>query len=246
MPFDSSYSKMLRGISDYERNTSKPHTRSLKDSKRAVTPVGIQFIEGLWMGMISVGTPAVQFKVIFDTGSDTLFLAAKGDEDSLNQDLYDPNGSSTSTRTPNFFNIHFADGSGASGKLWTDTVNIGGLTATRQTLGAASEWTRLGRSSNDGVMGLSFLRMRMFNARTVIQRLVDQGQMNPPIFAMKLNERGASLTLGGLDHDLYTGDITYVDVIDRGRWVIRSNALVVGGQTIVREFHCHIDSVCSN
>jgi cathepsin D len=237
---------MLRGLSNYEHNTGKrhPHVLGIKDSKRAIEPVVIQITQGMWVGQISVGTPAVQFTVSFDTGIDRLFLATTGCQGCLGQILYDPSHSSTAGRLPENFNIRFGDGSSASGLQWTDTVRIGHLTATHQTLGAALEWNELERGPINGIMGLGL--QTVGNPIPVFQTLVDQLQTDYPMFAMKLVDRNAVLSLGGLNGNLYRGPITWVNIRYPGLWVINSNSLRVGGRVIVRRMACLIDSVCSN
>jgi cathepsin D len=54
------------------------------------------------------------------------------------------------------FFIGYGDGSAVSGELYTDTVQIEALTATRQTIGAATQYTpgfQLGNFPADGLMG---------------------------------------------------------------------------------------------
>jgi hypothetical protein len=239
---------MLRGLSDYDRNTGKRHPRSLgiNDSKRAVEPVVIQYIENLWMGPISVGIPAVEFNVIFDTGSGALFLAAIGCESCRVQTLYNPFRSYTALPLSKNFGIRFVGGSYAVGRLWTDTVSIGHLTATKQTLGAAWEWKKPDQNPADGIIGLGFQSVIMGNAAPVFQNLVDQLQTDFPVFAMKLADGDGVLTLGGMNKEFYNGAITYVDVIDPEKWIIKSDSLSVDGQVIVHGIPCLIDSASSN
>jgi hypothetical protein len=248
MPFDPSYSKMLRGLSNDERNTGKRHPRSLgiNDSKRTVEPFVIRYTQNLWMGPISVGTPAVEFNVIFDTGCGDLFLATIGYESGLVQTLYNPFRSYTALPLSRNFDIHFIGGSRASGRLWTDTVRIGHLTAIKQTLGAASEWNKADENPADGLIGLGFQSVIMDNAVPVFQNLVDQLQTDFSIFAMKLAEGDGVLTLGGMTKKFYKGAITYVDVIDPGRWIIKCDSLSVDGQVIIGSTRCDIDSASGN
>jgi hypothetical protein len=248
MPFDSSYSKRLRGLSNYEHNTTKPHPRSLdiKDSKRALEHIPIQYTQGMWAGPISVGNPPVEFNVNFDTGSGSFFLATKACDNCLVLTPYDPVGSSTAVPLSRNFNIPYVDGTSASGKLYADTVTIGRLTATLQILGAASEWTKPQRTPSDGIMGLAFQSASTYNAIPVFQTLVNQRQTDYPLFAMKLVEGGAVLTLGGMNDDLFDGPITYVDVINRGWWEVKAQSLSVDGQVIFKGISCFIDSVRSN
>jgi cathepsin D len=247
MPSDSSYSKRLQGFINYERNTGKPHPRSLsiKNFKRAVVNNDLQDVRRLvWMGPISVGTPPVQFNVHFDTGSGNLLLAATECPTCLDRTRYDTDGSATAISLNINFNLGYIDGSGVSGRLWTDTVSILGLTATQQTLGAVSEWHDFRRTIEDGVMGMAL--RSAFNTNPVFQTLVDQQQTDFPIFAMKLVEGEAILTLGGLNANLYHNPIGWLDITDNGYWQIESQGLSVDGENILEEFSCIIDSARSN
>jgi cathepsin D len=262
MRFEPAYSKMLQGLCNYERNTGQRHPRSvgIKDSKRAVATTRIQYSEKMWTGPIFVGNPPVQFNVNFDTGSGGFFLATKGCEGGLGRTLYDPSRSFTAIPLSKPFRIRYEDGSGASGELYKDTVTIGGrpisfgslpatiggITATQQTLGAASKWRKLRRSPDDGVMGLAFRAVSSYNADPVLQNLIDRRLMDSPVFALKLVEGDAVLTLGGMSDNLYDGDITYVDVINDGWWEVKADSLSVDGQVIIEGIPCIIDSACSN
>jgi cathepsin D len=228
MPSDSSYRKRFQGFISYERNTGKPHPQSLgiKDFKRTGVNHELHDVRRLvWMGPISVGTPAVQFNVNFDTGSGNLFLAAVGCENCLDRTRYDTDRSSTAVSLNIDFNIGYYDGSNASGRLWTDAVRILGLTSTQQTVGAVSEWRDLWRTIEDGVMGMAFPSVSIANTNPVFQTLVCQQQTDSPIFAMKLVEGEAILTLGGLSAHLYDDPITWLDVTDNGYWQIESQSL---------------------
>ena len=65
------------------------------------------------------------------------------------------------------FSLSYGDGSTVSGEQYTDTVTIGGLTATSQTLGAASQYSQGFESSEfpaDGLMGMAFESISDYNA----------------------------------------------------------------------------------
>ena len=108
-------------------------------------------------GNISVGTPAVSFTVDFDTGSSDLFLPASSCHSTCDgHKRYNPSSSSTSKDLRKGFFIGYADGSVVSGELYTDTVQIEGLTATKQTIGVATQYSAGFQSANfpaDGLMG---------------------------------------------------------------------------------------------
>lgn len=118
------------------------------------------------LGKISVGTPAVTYTVDFDTGSSDLFLPASSCGSTCSgHTKYNPSSSSTSKALGKSFTLSYGDGSSVSGKQYTDTVKIAGLTSTKQTLGAATKYSSGFESANfpaDGLMGK--LPQRIFHA----------------------------------------------------------------------------------
>ncbi|CAG8584287.1 9925_t:CDS:2 [Acaulospora colombiana] len=223
--------KILRGFDTYARNKGQRHSLAPPTSQKR--EVGhdelVDESSQLWQGKISVGTPPVEYTVDFDTGSSDLFLPAKDcDQTCKGHTPYDTSASSTSKALNKSFTLKYGDGSNVSGKQFTDTVEIAGLKATKQTLGAATTYSDGFGSSNfpaDGLMGMGFQSISEYNAPPVFQSFVSQGQTSDPVFAMKLTEQGSELTLGGLADTLYKGDITYVPVTQEGYWQVNFDSL---------------------
>lgn len=201
----------------------------------------------LWQGKISVGTPAVEYTVDFDTGSSDLFLPAKDcDSTCSGHTTYDSAASSTSKALGKSFSLQYGDGSTVSGKQFTDVVEIAGLTAKGQTLGAATKYSDGFASTQfpaDGLMGMGFQSISEYNAPPVFQSFVKAGETTDPVFAMKLTANGSELTLGGLNQQLYTGEITYTPVTQEGYWQINFDALNIDGKQVVSQTSAIVDSV---
>jgi cathepsin D len=253
-----SHSKILRGFKIYERNSGHRHpfVDSIKGflhnlgfkrglAQDPLTDEGSQ----LWIGTISVGTPPVQYTVDFDTGSSDLFLPGNNcDSTCSGHTPYNPSDSSTSADLGTPFSLSYGDGSTVSGEQFTDTVSIAGLVSTNQTLGASNQYSSGFNSSNfpaDGLMGMGFQSISVYNAPPVFQNLVAEGQTDSPVFAMKLAANGSELSLGGLNSNLYTGDVTYVPISKQGYWQASFDSLNVGGQQAVGNTSCIVDSVRS-
>jgi cathepsin D len=249
MPSDLSYSKILRALSNYERNTGQRHPLSLgiRDFKRAVVSEPLtSFKNQEWNGPISLGTPPVQFTANFDTGSSDFFVPGDRCESCGNHIRYNPDVSSTSVYLDQDFQLEYQDGSTVWGLLYNETITIAGLTATEQTFGAAVEYSLSTASPADGILGMAFRSISRYDANPVFQNLAAQVQTTFPIFAMKLTAEGSELTLGGLNPDLYTGGVTYVPVLVQGYWQISFDSFNVGGQVVTGHTPCIIDSVCSS
>lgn len=90
---------------------------------------------------------------------------------------------------------------------------------------------------------MGFPQISEYGTPPVFQTLIYQGQVDSQVFAMKLATTGSELTLGGLNSNIYTGDITYVPVTQEGFWQTKFDGLNVSGQSVIGETACIIDSV---
>ena len=67
---------------------------------------------------------------------------------------------------------------------------------------------------SDGLLGMAYQTISQFNSTPFFQTLVAQGKVAQPVYAFKLNDTGSELYLGGVNPDLYTGSITYLQTND--------------------------------
>ncbi|KAF9239152.1 aspartic peptidase domain-containing protein [Melanogaster broomeanus] len=242
-----SEAKYLRGAAAFERNTGVPPS-SLKRNVRRATGSDALTDDGneRWYGTISVGTPAVEYKVDFDTGSADLFLPASNcGSTCAGHTLYNPNASSSAVGLHKTFSLAYGDGSTVLGEQYTDTVEIAGFTAKNQTLGAASQYSTGFEAANfppDGLMGMSFKDISVYGANPVVQTLVAEGAISDPVFAFKLASSGSELLIGGVNSALYTGSFTYTPVTEQGFWTINGDAINVNGADIITNFPAIVDT----
>ncbi|KAG5220087.1 acid protease [Salix suchowensis] len=196
--------KIRRGNAAYERNTGKrmsvePIATSRKRASEFASNPLVDFESSLWYGTISVGTPPVEYKIDFDTGSSDLFLPSSDCKKNCDgHTLYDSSKSETSKPLEKDFTLQYGDGSTVNGLQFTDTVTIAGVTAETRLLDRQRSIRRLliEELPRRRLMGMGYesISRRRF---PVFQSFVSQKKVSKPVFAFKL-ARGIELTLGGL------------------------------------------------
>ncbi|KAG8767955.1 Type I transmembrane sorting receptor [Ceratobasidium sp. 428] len=207
-----------------------PESQRIKRQK--VSLIDVQ--DTLWSGPISVGTPGQNFLVTFDTGSADLWVPSADcrDQGCQNRRRYTTSSSSTISHpspTRNF-SIAYGDGSSTvSGPVYTDTVSVGGLSATGQAFSAVTQSASVfAQDPSDGIMGLGFSAISYIGAPTFFENLVSQKVVKAPVFSMYLAPSGSELYLGGVNSALYTGDITYSPLTSKTYWLTNGSSSVDG------------------
>ncbi|KAJ3715622.1 acid protease [Lentinula guzmanii] len=249
-------SKLARGFSAFQKNTGIAHpsdTGNLANSantnsrKRATGADALTDDEGsLWQGGISVGTPPVDFTVDFDTGSSDLFLPGQNCGATCEgHTIFNTAASSTAVDQNQRASLAFGDGSTVNADIFEDTVTVAGLTATSQTVGAATQYSagfEIDEFPPDGLMGMAFPQISVFQADPVFQTLIAQGVVTAPEFGVKLATTGSELFLGGVDTALFQGDFTQSPVTQVGFWQIDLQAVNVNEKAAVTGLSAIIDT----
>ncbi|KAH9988225.1 Asp-domain-containing protein [Russula vinacea] len=209
----NSVARIERGMVAYENNTGKPHPLSpgmKTPRKRADSgddPL-TDYSSVLWYGPLSIGTPPKDFTVVFDTGSSDLFVpSTKCDSTCSGHTLYDPSSSSTSDDLGDNFSLGYVDGSFSVAKS--------------QALGAATQYSTGFQKANfppDGLMGMAFESISIYQASPVFQTLISEGILASPVFSFKLASSGSELSLGGVDPNYDDDDFTWVALSNAGYW----------------------------
>ncbi|KAF8134347.1 aspartic peptidase domain-containing protein [Boletus edulis] len=182
-----------------------------------------------YSGVVSIGTPAQEFNVILDTGFSDLWVASTACTTCTSgPPLFDPSKSSTSKNLNSTLHISNASGSvTVSAQVFEDTVTFGGFTLPNQRLFAtqaitADAWFR---DDLSGLMGLAFQPISILQTPPFWQALDNQHLLANPVFGIYLERHtgvnqvdkgttapGGTLTLGGTNASLYTGNIEFIDM----------------------------------
>ncbi|KAA1468964.1 acid protease [Dentipellis sp. KUC8613] len=245
--------KLNRGFAAFEKNTGAPHPLSQLMSTvanlthlgaRATNPVVLQDENNtVWAGTLAIGTPPKEYAIDFDTGSADLFLPGKTCGDSCaDRQRFDPAASSSAKDLKKTFALTYGDGSQVKGEQWSDVVASGSLQASKQTIGVASNYSDGFTRGFDGLVGLGFQHISVYNATPFFQTLVNEKQTDAPVFGMKLADGDSELFLGGANSKLYSGEPIYVPVREEGYWQVDLDALTVRGNTTAKKQTSIIDS----
>jgi len=134
------------------------------------------------------------------------------------------------------FSISYGDGSGAAGVVGTDTVNIGGATATKQAVELATAVTAefIQDTAMDGLVGLAFSQLntvRPQHQTTFFDTI--KSQLAMPVFSVNLkNDSTGTYQFGGIDNTKFTGELTTVPLQPGGFWQVASPTFTVGSTVI--------------
>merc|ERR1719222_26438 len=135
-----------------------------------------------YYGVISIGQPAKEFKVIFDTGSSNLWVPREGCTHCGipvigQKSKYDPEKSKSYAEDGADFEITYGSGS-VSGSFALETIHFAGLSVNDQRFGMISDAGGLGLGYGlgkfDGILGLGFTSISIDGATTVFENAINQ------------------------------------------------------------------------
>ncbi|VDC02988.1 unnamed protein product [Peniophora sp. CBMAI 1063] len=198
-----------------------------------------------YYGSLAVGTPAVAYNVVLDTGSADFWLAApdcSGCPSGI--ETFDGSSSSSFSNLSESFSISYGSGS-ASGYLVSDTVQMAGFEVTSQTFGVCDTVeSGLIDSPVSGLLGLAWKGLSSSGATPFWEQLYESNVLDSPVMGFYLSrylnvsqasslESGGTFTLGALNTSLYTGDVDYQDLAqDDLYWTLSIANATVNDNTI--------------
>lgn len=177
----------------------------------------------------------------FDTGSADLwvFSSELSASETKDHDIYDPSKSKTSKKlNGSTWKITYGDGSGASGDVYTDTVEVGGISVTGQAVELASQISSQFSQDvdNDGLLGLAFSSINTVSPKaqtTWFDTAVEQGLFDANVFTVDLKHQApGTYDFGFIDDSKHTGEIIYTDIdSSQGFWEFTGTGYGVGNGT---------------
>jgi len=199
-----------------------------------------------YFGPISIGTPAQDFKVIYDTGSSNLWVPNKKPSFFSRKDIYKHDKSSSYVANGTVFAIMYGSGP-VSGFFSQDTMHMGGFDVPKYTFAEVNVTKGLGPAYGlgkfDGICGMAYDKFVVGGGPAPFSALVQTGQLDEPAFAFYLGDNGpGELVLGGVDENHYSGNFTYVDVTEPGYHQIALGGLSINGKSMTTVTTAIVDS----
>ncbi|KAJ1912046.1 hypothetical protein IWQ60_009846 [Tieghemiomyces parasiticus] len=218
-------------------------------SKEAVE--AINFRSDLeYYSAVSFGTPPQTFKVMLDTGSADTWVIARGCPTSkcANHATFDKTISTTYRNGSSDWQVTYGDHSFAGGFSGWDTLRIGALTITNQSLGLAMYASpQFTNDVVDGIVGLSFRGVSNNpDNRTPMDRLVEDHLLPEPLFAVYFPPRQVAsvgeFTFGTVNSARYHGDLVYVPLSRKPYWQFELEAAYIGNTVVDQRVQCMVDT----
>ncbi|XP_029856362.1 pepsin B-like [Aquila chrysaetos chrysaetos] len=194
------------------------------------------YLNSFYFGEISIGTPPQNFLVIFDTGSANLWVPSTYCQDPacVNHNRFNSSQSSTFSDIGVTYTLRYGFGD-VSVVLGYDTVTIQNIIVRNQEFGLT-----LDEPSSpfyyldfDGILGMAYPAIAISGYNTLIQNMMQQSQLTESIFSFYFSRNptysyGGEVILGGIDPQLYSGEITWAPVVEEVYWKIGIEEFAIG------------------
>ncbi|KAM0749863.1 acid protease [Meredithblackwellia eburnea MCA 4105] len=216
-------------------------SRRSRLSTRTTAAVPVGGAQFSYYAKLQVGTPAVDFLVLLDTGSSDLVLETAVQADSCTgcettAPLYSASASSTSNVTTTPVKLVYGIGYN-TGVVASDVVSFGATDVN-------SEFSIVGSST--GLLGLGWAGIAQTQATPLVQALWEKGLLDSPMFALAFGQSSSSnrvaaagyLTLGGVNDTLHTGELAWFDFLTStssssgGHWPVPVSDVSVNGASL--------------
>jgi cathepsin D len=196
------------------------------------------FLNAQFYGPITIGTPAQDFIVIFDTGSSNLWVPTKGciSLACLDHPKYDPSKSSTYEKNGTEIVIPYGKGN-VAGTLGSETVNFGGFNVQGVDFGMMTKVSaNFAATKAGGILGMAYSRISEDGAPPVFDLLIKQGLIQNATFSFFLTknpgQEGSTLILGGYDPKFAKTDFKFYPLLNETYYIIGLNDFGVGNQSM--------------
>ncbi|KAJ1947489.1 aspartic proteinase precursor [Kickxella alabastrina] len=188
-----------------------------------------------YYGIISIGTPAQNFTVTFDTGSANMWVPGVRctSKACLQHNRYDHDLSASYQPLNGQFAIQYGTGE-VRGFTSQDTVRVGGITIKDQPFAETTsedEVFELPDTEFDGLFGMAFKSLASGGLVPPMVKMIEEGLVDEPVFAFALSQGHRSfgeLLLGGYNELHYKGELRWMRVTRAKYWQVSMEGIWYG------------------
>ncbi|KAJ8585196.1 acid protease [Rhizopogon salebrosus TDB-379] len=204
-----------------------------------------QQYDSSYYGSLAIGTPAMSFDVILDTGSSDLWVAGSSCGTACGTSAtFNPSSSSSFQNLSSTVDIQYGAGY-AEGYVGQDTVQMAGFSISNQGFTVADAVSQdFLISPVSGLLGLAWNTLAQSGQTPFWQTLAANNAWDSALFAIQLTryknasnpetlEPGGVINMGYTNSSLYTGSIDYIDIPGTpSYWYLPLTSLTVQGNSI--------------
>ncbi|CAM4613336.1 unnamed protein product [Lepidochelys kempii] len=203
----------------------------------AYVPIA-NYLDSFYFGEISIGTPPQNFLVLFDTGSSNLWVPSTycQSQTCTNHARFNPSQSPTFPDIGVTYTLDYGFGD-LTVVLGYNTVTIQNITIEHQEFGLSQDEpsSPFYYTYFDGILGMAYPPVTIPGYNTLMQEMLQQGQLTEPTFSFYFSRQptydyGGEVILGGIDIQLFSGQITWVPVTQEVYWKIGIEEFAIGQQ----------------
>ncbi|KAJ1900825.1 aspartic proteinase precursor [Kickxella alabastrina] len=188
-----------------------------------------------YYGIISIGTPAQNFTVTFDTGSANMWIPGVRctSKACLQHNRYDHDLSASYQPLNGQFAIQYGTGE-VRGFTSQDTVRVGGITIKDQPFAETTsedEVFELPDTEFDGLFGMGFRSLASGGLVPPMVKMIEERLVDEPVFAFALSQGHRSfgeLLLGGYNELHYKGELRWMRVTRAKYWQVSMEGIWYG------------------
>jgi len=190
------------------------------------------YMNTMYYGTIQMGTPAIDFLALFDTGSSNLWLPASNCTNcASSKTKYNPSTSSTYKPNGTSFEIQYGTGS-MTGFVCHDILTIDDLEVEVDFAAATNEPGETFKLAKfDGILGLGWPSIAVDGITPVMQKLAAARVIDAYVFGFYLQSdtsQTGKLTLGGYDKSM-APNLAWVPVTQENYWSVNMLSMTING-----------------
>uniref|UniRef100_A0A667IPZ7 Peptidase A1 domain-containing protein n=1 Tax=Lynx canadensis TaxID=61383 RepID=A0A667IPZ7_LYNCA len=178
------------------------------------------YLNSYYFGEISIGTPPQNFLVLFDTGSSNLWVPSTycKSQACSNHNTFNPSMSSTYQNNGQTYTLYYGSGS-LTVLLGYDTVTVQNIVIHNQEFGLSEiEPSNPFYYANfDGILGMAYPNLAVGNSPTVMESMMQQGQLTSPIFSFYFSRAHPGRNMNS---QFYSGEIVWTPVTRELYWQV--------------------------